>query len=301
MKAPKMFGYTTAIVTTAISLSLTTPAAFAQESFKSWDPRWSVLSSGISRPQTNEERNALKEAVEDGTIDTRGTRIDVNNSDVERTSTGTRSPMSNSKLRWHNPFSTGFDNPTSSRWYQKDGNTQVFRVFPGDENLATSREGAGRSEAFAPNDGIRFNDNKTMTFSARYRVHAHNGSKDVKIYQSKATAEGGFDPAWGVALWVEADGDVVIVKRRQRKSDWVKIDTGKNVGDSFNFRVTDDGRNYKVFIDNVEMADDSWDRGNLKSVSRWGAYVQGGEDGVLDGLVSDAQIIFVSGARVTVN
>lgn len=301
MKTQNTLVHTTAIIAAAISLSLTAPAAFAQESFKSWDPQWSVLTSGISRPQTNEERNALKEAVEDGTIDTRGTRINVNNSDVERTSTGTRSPMSNSELRWHNPFSTGFENPTSSRWYQKDGNTQVFRVFPGDENFATSRQGAGRSEAFAPDDGIRFSDNKTMTFSARYRVHAHNGSKDVKIYQSKATAEAGLDPAWGVALWVEADGDVVIVKRRQRKSDWVKIDTGKDVGDSFNFRVTDDGLNYKVFVDNVKLADDSWDRGNLKSVSRWGAYVQGGEDGVLDGLVSDAQIIFVSGARVTVN
>ena len=61
MKTPKVLGYTTAIFTTAISLSLTAPAAFAQESFKNWDPRWSVLSSGISRPQTNEERNALKE------------------------------------------------------------------------------------------------------------------------------------------------------------------------------------------------------------------------------------------------
>ena len=126
MKTPKVLGYTTAIFTTAISLSLTAPAAFAQESFKNWDPRWSVLSSGISRPQTNEERNALKEAVEDGTIDTRGTRINVNNSDVERTSTGTRSPMSNSKLRWHNPFSTGFDNPTSSRVVRK---MEIRRFF----------------------------------------------------------------------------------------------------------------------------------------------------------------------------
>jgi hypothetical protein len=284
-----------------VTLGLTAPATFAQESFKNWNPRWSVLSSGISRAETSAEKSALIDAVENGTIDTRGTRVNVNNSDVERTGTGTRSVISNSKLRWHNPFSSSFDNPTSSRWYQKDGNTQVFRVFPGDENMSSARVGAGRSEAYAPNLGIRVSDNKTMTFSARYRVHAHNGSKDVKIFQSKATAAGGFDPAWGPALWVEADGDVVIVKRRQRKSDWVRIDTGKDVGDSFNFRVTDDGLNYKVFIDNVKMADDSWDRGNLKSVARWGAYVQGGSNGVLEGLVSDPQIIFISGARVTVN
>lgn len=290
-----------AVTLTSAALISAIPAAQAQTSYKGWDPRWSVLSDGVSRAVTSAEKDAMESDVEDGTIDTRGTQINVNNSDVEKTGTGTRSPMSNSNLRWHNPLGSGYANPTSSRWYQKDGNTQVFRVFPGDQNLFGTRVGAGRSEAFAPNHGIRVSQNKTMTFSARYRVHANNGSKDVKIYQSKATAANGFDPAWGVALWVEADGDIIIVKRRPKKSDWVKIDTGKDVGDSFNVRVTDDGLNYKVFIDNVEKASDSWDRGDLKSVSRWGAYVQGGTDGVLTGSVSDAQIVYISGARVTVN
>lgn len=297
MSIPKL----STLLVAAAALSIAIPATHGQTTYKGWNPTWSVVSNGVSRATTTAARNAMVDDVEDGTIDTRGTQVNVNNSDVEKTSTGTRSPISNSQLKWHNPFGSGFDNPTSSRWYQKDGNTQVFRVFPGDQNMYGSRVGAGRSEAFAPNLGIRKNENKTMTFSARYRVHANNGSKDVKIFQSKATAEGSNDPAWGVALWVEADGDVIIVKRRDRKSDWVKIDTGKDVGDSFNLRVTDDGLNYKVYIDNVEKASDSWDRDNLKSVCRWGAYVQGGTSGVLTGSVSNPQIVYVSGARVTKN
>ncbi|WP_200979989.1 hypothetical protein [Echinicola sp. 20G] len=43
------------------------------------------------------------------------------------------------------------------------------------------------------------------------------------------------------------------------------------MGESFNLRVTDDSYNYKVFINDVEMAAGSWDRGDLKSVCRWGA------------------------------
>lgn len=292
----KMKRNTLIAIIAALGLSLT--AVHGQTSYKGWNPTWSVTSNGVSRATTTAQRTAMVNDVEDGTIDTRGTQVNVNNSAVETTGTGNRTPISNSQLKYHNPFGSTFNNPTSSRWYQLDGKTQVFRVFPGDQNMYGSRVGAGRSESFAPGLGIRKSENKTMRFTARYRVHAHNGSKDVKIFQSKATAEGSQDPAWGVALWVEQDGDIIIVKRKPKKSDWVKIDTGKDVGDSFNLRVVDDGLDYKVFINNVKMAEDSWDRGNLKSVCRWGAYVQGGTDGVLTGSVSNPEIVYVSGARV---
>lgn len=271
-------------------------------SYKGWNPTWNNLIGDHPRATNDAEQIELRNKVANGTIDTRGTYVDVPNSVVEKTGTGTRSVMSNSLLRWHNPLNSQVTDPNeSTRWYQKDGNTQVFRVFPGDENWQSTRVGAARSEAFASSLGIRRDDNKVMTFSARYRVAAHNGAKDVKIFQSKATAANGFDPAWGVALHVTAAGDIDIIKRGITWSQNERISTGYRVGQSFNVRVTDDGYNYKVFINNVLKASGTWDRGNLLSVCRWGAYVQGGSDGILPGSVSNPEIVYISGARVTLN
>lgn len=268
--------------------------------YKNWNPTWSNLIGNHSRATTSSEQIALRNKVANGTIDTRGTYINVPNSTIEKTSTGTRSVMSNSLMKWHNPLNSLATDPNeSTRWYQKDGNTQVFRVLPGDENWQSTRAGAARSEAYAPSLGIRRDDNKVMTFSARYHVAAHNGGKDVKIFQSKATASGGFDPAWGVALHVTAAGDIDIIKRGITWSENERISTGYTVGQSFNVRITDDGYNYKVFINNSLKASGTWDRGNLLSVCRWGAYVQGGSSGILSGSVNNPEIVYISGARVT--
>lgn len=282
-------------------VKLLTMTSQQNASYKGWNPTWANLIGNEPRAITNAEQAALRNKVANGTIDTDGTLVDVPNSTIETTGTGSRSVMPDSQMRWHNPLNSQVTDPNeNSRWYQKDGNTQVFRVFPGDENWQNSRVGAARSEAYAPDLGIRRDDDQVMTFSARYHIAANNGSKDVKIFQSKATAAGGFDPAWGVALHVTAAGSIDIIKRGLTWSENERIVTGKTAGQSFNLRVTDDGFNYKVFIDNVEKAAGSWDRGNLKSVCRWGAYVQGGSSGVLTGSVSDPQIVYISGAQVTV-
>jgi hypothetical protein len=304
MSTRKFVPYTCTALFTAIALGVAAPAAFAQESFKGWNPNWSTLTQNVSRASSSSQQNTMENNVENGTIDTRGTRVNVNNSSIEKTNTGRRSVMSNSQITWHNPLGSSYNNPTSSRWYQKDGNTQVFRMFPSDQNLFGSRVGAARSEAFANGLNTVESDGKTMTFSARYHVAKHNGSKDVMIFQSKGrglNTEDGTYPAWGVSLWVEKDGDIIIVKRNQVFSRNEKIDTGFNVGQSFNFRVTDDGFNYKAFINNQEKASGSWERGNTPTVARWGIYVQGGTSGILSGSVNDEQIVYVSGARVTLN
>lgn len=278
------------------------PVLKSTPSYKGWNPTWSNLIGSHSRATTDAEQVVLRNKVANGTIDTDGTYVNVPNSIVERTGTGTRSVMSNSLMRWHNPLNSQVTDPgENTRWYQKDGNTQVFRVFPYDQNWQSSREGAARSEAFSSAMGTRRYDNKVMTFSARYRVAAHNGTKAVKIFQAKATAANGFDPAWCVALDIEADGDIIIIKRGVTWAQNEYIDTGYGVGQSFNLRVTDDGYNYKVFINNVLKASGSYYRGNLLTVCRWGAYVQGGSSGILTGSVSNPEIVYVSGARVTLN
>lgn len=295
---------------TKLTLSVVTTisifgATAAYGNFSQWDPNWSALTDNISRAVTNAEKNKMVSDIISGAIDTSGTRIDVNNSVIETTSTGSRSVMLDNDMKWHNPFGTNYSNPTSTRWYQKDGNTQVFRVFPGDQNYFGSRVGAARSEAFADNHLTTVeNDGKTMTFSARFHVAQHNGGKDVMLFQSKGrglNTQDGTYPAWGISMWVEKDGDIILVKRNAIFSQNEKIDTGYDVGESFNLRVTDDGFSYKAFIDNVELASGSWERGDTPTVARWGAYVQGGNEGILSGSVNDAEVVYISGAQVQVD
>lgn len=297
------------LVTRTLSASIAVISLLSSVSalaaFKSWNPNWSSLTNNVDRAITSGEKSAMVNNVSNGTIDTRGTQINVNNSDVEKTGTGTRSVMPNSDMKWHNPFGSTYSTSPSTRWYQKDGNTQVFRIFPGDQNYYGTRVGAGRSEAFAPNHlSTVEDDGKTMTFSARFRVAKHNGGKDVMLFQSKGSGlntQDGTYPAWGISLWVEKDGDIILVKRNAVFSQNTKIDTGYNVGQSFNLRVTDNGYNYKAYINNVEKASGTWERGDTPTVARWGIYVQGGENGILSGTVNDEQIVYVSGARVELN
>lgn len=304
MTFPRLATVSSAVIA-ASALSLFATVAHAQTTYKGWNPNWSNLTNGIDRAVSSAEKNAMQNDVKSGAIDTRGTQVNVNNGAIETTSTGSRSVMPNSQMKWHNPLGSTYSNPTSSRWYQKDGNTQVFRVLPGDQNWFGTRVGAGRSEAYAPGALSTVEaDGKTITFSARYHVAQHNGSKDVMIFQSKGSGlntEDGTYPAWGISMWVQKDGDVVLVKRNPVFSQNEIIDTGYDVGDSFNFRVTDDGFNYKAFINNSLKAQGTWERGNTPTVARWGIYVQGGTSGVLTGSVSSPEVVYVSGARVTKN
>ncbi len=284
-------------------LSLTSTSLFAQSTFKNNNPSWSHLSADVTRTRTPSQAAVLADKVEGGIVDTRGTRVNVNNGTIERTGTGRRAVMPDNLLRLHTPLGTSFKLSPSSRWYQKDGNTQVFRVFPGDQNKVGGRVGAARSEAFSYNTTTIEADGKTLTFSARFHVAKHNTSRDVKLFQSKARGKNSYtgkDPAWSLAMWAEKDGDIILIKRGDNGDRNIKIDTGFNVGQSFNLRVVDDGYNYKAFVNNMMLADGSYERGDAPTVARWGAYVQGGSHGVLTGGVNDDVIVYVSGARVVV-
>lgn len=296
------------LVASVCAVALLAPAALGQNSTSNFNPSWSTITNGISRSTNTAEASALVRDVRSGAINTRGTRVSVRNRDFEVTSTGRRSVIADSEIRWHNPFGNNFRDPGFSRWYQKDGNTQVFRIFPGDENLVGGRIGAGRIEAFVDNPLTTLgNDGQTVTFSARFHVAQHNSSRRVMIFQSKGRAtnnnyrqDGGSRvPAWGVAMFAETNGDIVLIERNPVFSQNVVQDTGFDVGESFNLRVVDDGFNYRAFINNKLTASGSWERGDTPTVQRWGAYVQGGANGILTGNNRNPFVVYVSGARVT--
>lgn len=290
---------------TAVSVA---PLSSAQATFKASDPAFSQISRGVQAATDRSSAAALVERVVRGGLDTRGTRVQVQNSRFEQGSTGSRPVLPDSELQWHNPFGSNFTTPSSSRWYQKDGFTQVFRVFPGDTNLSSVRVGAARSEAYVRNLTTLASDGRTMTFSARFHVAEHNGSRDVMLFQSKGrwrnsqfrSTNSHEYPAWSVALFAQADGSIVLRDRAPAGGKGRIIQTGFRVGQSFNLRVVDDGYNFSAFINGRRLISGVWERGDTPTVARWGAYVQGNGAGVLEGPLSNPQVVYVSGAQVTV-
>lgn len=300
------------------------------------DPSFEDILDGRPRATGSQKaNNPFIDLVNKNQIDDRGTRYAIPSATAAnqgKSGTGERAKISRSQLTFHNPFGVAFNDGTkSSRWYQEQGNTQIFRVFPGDQNWVGERQGAPRSEAVASSRSTVFSDGKTMTFSGRFNVAEHNGSRDVMLFQSKATGKntaadrarkGGLEtPAWGIAMFAQADGDIILKRRlaktvtndqnNTRQVDDV-IDTGKNVGESFNLRVNDDGLNYEAFIDNKSVAKGQWERGNARTVARWGNYVQANSadraearrerrqaGGILTG--DEPQVVLVSGADVSLS
>ena len=79
-----------------------------------------------------------------------GSIIDVNNEGVEKGPHASR-PIE-SEINIHtlgNSLIPRRDFHKWSRWYQEDGNTQVFRLFDGEHNVRNTRANAARIEAFS--------------------------------------------------------------------------------------------------------------------------------------------------------
>lgn len=298
---------TVSLLCVAAAATFSASTAMAQATFSEANLPFETIAEGAEPSANHKAGEALRKRVAAGEFDTRGTEVAVPNAELEGGLYGAQPMIADSDLLWHNPFGSVFRSPISSRWYQKHGNTQVFRVFPGDSNLTSPRAGAARSEAFGGNDLQTVDaDGMQLTFTGRFRVAEHNGSCRVMLFQSKGkglntrheTSGTSKYPAWGVALFVETDGKITLVERAIEWGERTVIDTGKRVGDSFDLRVVDNGLNYQAFIDNQLMAEGSWDRGDTPTAARWGAYVQGGDAGILKGSMDSPHVTFVSGAQL---
>jgi hypothetical protein len=182
-----------------------------------------------------------------------------------------------------------------TRWYQEEGNTQIFRLFQGDENTQSARALAARSEAFASGDSFNFANNRTNIWSGRFHI-ANRANEGFSIFQSKA--QDSPDPrihlvsdGWSIQLNISNSGHLLINERREND---LTVYSQDMTGRSFDAEIRDDGKNYVVFIDGVQRAAGTYFRDpGLKTTFRWGMYL--GADIVNNGTA----VMYVSGARVT--
>jgi hypothetical protein len=191
-----------------------------------------------------------------------GSTIDVNNAVLEQglPANGTIPEdirihtLANSNIR--RPF---FDRWT--RWYQEDGNTQVFRVFQGEENVRNDRELAARIEAFSPGwqKGV-WND-----FSARYTVLK---PQSMSIFQSYQVGV-----EWSVHVGMQDDGTINFTHRRNYDGGTTRFILAEDmIGKSFDIRIRDNGHEYEVYFNGELKGQGYWERPNNDIAFRWGAY-----------------------------
>ncbi len=217
-----------------------------------------------------------------------GSVIDVNQAAVEIGLYGNR-PVRVGTQKIHvccntSVSSANFTNFT--RWYQTDGNTQVFRLFAQDENTANTRVGAARCEAFTV-DGWNYTNDATHEWTGRFTIARR--TSNYSIFQVFNDVN-----EWAVQLNLSGNGSLTVNNRWGTDVVVTNSDgSAKNFdGIGFDVRVRDDGRNYKVWIDGVLWSDYYYPRETGETTFRWGTYCGS------DVIPTNYSLILVSGAQV---
>jgi hypothetical protein len=213
--------------------------------------------------------------------------LNVNNGKVE-TGYGDRPVMTNIALHSLCNKRVNFkDFGDFKRWYQLDGNTQVFRLHKGEHEMTGSRDvGAARIEAY---DKRVMEGGVWHEWTGRYTIVKPSGAA---IFQLKNTEHGTTpDPkrpfSWAMQLGMSDNGDIWAVNRYDNKVVIAKNMTGK----SFDVKVRDNGSRWEMYLDGELKAASNYSKpkGSTNRF-RWGIYV--------GATVPDSEVmLFVSGAQ----
>lgn len=163
-----------------------------------------------------------------------------------------------------------------TRWYQEDGNTQVFRLFKGETNVRNARELAARVESFSR---LNWKEGEWHEWVGTYTIIKPHAAA---IFQAKNN-----ENDWSVQLNMNDNGDVTLNHRRGKDKVIARDMTGK----PFHIRVRDNGLDYEVFINGENVGKGSYARPKGMTNFRWGMHLGGKE------LTHDA-MIFVTGAAI---
>lgn len=152
------------------------------------------------------------------------------------------------------------DFPNWTRWYQEDGNTQVFRLFKDEENVRNSRELAARIEAFSD---LSWKKGEYHEWVGTYTIIKPHG---CAIFQSKNNIND-----WSVQLNMNDSGDITLNHRRATDKVIARNMTGK----PFHVRVRDNGHDYEVFLNGKSQGKGEYARPAGETNFRWGMYLGG--------------------------
>ena len=233
-----------------------------------------------------------------------GSRIDVNNDQLER-QVGRTSPIPKD-IGIHTEGSGGikrkeFGNWT--RWYQEDGNIQVFRLFKDEQNVrdGTGTAGSqGRVEAFS--DSLTVVPGTWREWEGTYTIIKPVGANIFQLMHNGKDKQGKAI-LWPFHIMMNDKGDITFNRRREVPGMEQRIVIAENmVGKSLSIKVRANGEEYELY------QKDPLDEGPWKLVTigsytkaedqqisfRWGMYV-GSKKG--RSVPNDA-LIFVTGVTI---
>ncbi len=169
-----------------------------------------------------------------------------------------------------------------TRWYQEHGNTQVFRLFQGEDNVRNERRGAPRIEAFSDGD---WTDDQWHEWEGTYTI-----VKPIKATLFQSFTAG--DKLWSFHINMTGDGDVCLCHRTKRMNgEAPEVLASDMVGRSFHLKARDNRRDYEVYVNGELVGSgqyDRWQEGSRRHMFRWGMYA---------GSVPQDAMVFVTGAR----
>jgi hypothetical protein len=161
-----------------------------------------------------------------------------------------------------------------TRWYQEDGNTQVFRLFQGEHNVRNARPDAARIEAFSR---LSWTKGEWHEWQGTYTIVKPHG---CAIFQVKNSVND-----WAVMIGLSGDGDISLIHRQPKQ----RVTLAKNMtGKSFDLRIRDNGHDYEVFFNEKSVGKGSYNRPRGTTSFRWGMY---------DKTLKHDALIFVTGAK----
>ena len=155
-----------------------------------------------------------------------------------------------------------------TRWYQEDGTTQIFRLFPGDDNVRNKREFAPRSEAFSLKSWRR--GEGWHEWSGHYNFLK---VRDGAVFQIKHNST-----YWSMQLVLNENPvvagvfDLYYQKLRDPAAKTLLLKDVVNKG--VDIRVLDDGTNHKIYVDHKLVVENKMTdrRSDEDNRARWGMY-----------------------------
>lgn len=206
-----------------------------------------------------------------------GSRLRINHELLEGGPNSNRSLLE--EIRIHTLGHSAIQRPEFdnwSRWYQEDKNTQIFRLFEGEESVRNSRKLAARIEAFSEFSWVEGDWQEWVGTYTIIKPHR------CAIFQAKSPTKD-----WSVQLNINDKGDVTLNHRRGED----KVMGRNMVGKPFHIRVRDNGLDYEVYFNGKKEGEGSWPRPNERSSFRWGMYLGARE-------VTHDAMLLVTGAAV---
>jgi autotransporter-associated beta strand protein len=186
-----------------------------------------------------------------------------------------------------------------TRWYQRDGNVQIFRLFQGENNYRydiPAEAPPSRVEAISPT--LTVTPGTWQVWEGTYTIIDPLGANVFQLFHEGSDL-------WSFHIDMSGSGDIEFLRRNSIAGLPDRITIAENmVGKSLAIKVRADGFNYEVYK-KIPLVDPDWVLVTIgsyqasptgKVIFRWGMY-----PGSQPGVTSNDGLLFVSAATRSVS